>query len=116
VRWVQQPAIRPHRCAVIPFLGGHNSRGFIDTGQDMRDHDSHVYISVEAVEQLARLIGWEPTHARIQAEGRLIAKDAQIARLEAELAEAEEFKDAAEYTLSRFDTKVQRKPGRKAAA
>jgi hypothetical protein len=60
---------------VIPFIGSHNAKaGFVDTGQDMRDPDSHVYISVEAIEEMARFIGWEPATARVEAEKQASAR------------------------------------------
>jgi hypothetical protein len=34
----------------------------------MRDPDSHVYISVEAIEEMARFIGWEPATAGVEAK------------------------------------------------
>jgi hypothetical protein len=115
MRFVQHPAIRPHRCAVLPIMGAHNSRGFIDSGQDSRA-DDHIYVSVEAVEQMARFIGWEQSTGRTQAEAKVKAKDERIAELETEVEELERFRDAAEYTLGSFGAKVRNKPGRKAAA
>jgi hypothetical protein len=116
MRFVQHPAIRPHKCAVLPVMGSHNSRGFIDTGQDMRDPDSHVYISVEALELMATQYGWQPSAATAPLKAKIEALEKQISDLKAEVAEAEKFAQAAEYTLGKFGTKVQKKPGRKVAA
>lgn len=116
MRWVQHAAIRPHRCAVIPYVANSNAKaGFFDTGNDFRDQD-HCYVSVEAVEEMARQIGWQPSTVTAPLQAKIVAKDERIADLEAELEEAEKFKDAAEYTLGRFETKIRNKPGRKAAA
>ena len=117
MRWVQQAVINPHRCAVIPFIGNSNSqKGFIDAGHDLPGWDPHVYVSVEAVEEMARLIGWQPA-------GSLQLKDTEIGRLERKVAELEEqvreadrFAEAAEYTLGRFGQHVRNKPGRKPKA
>jgi hypothetical protein len=84
VRYVPHAAIRPHRCAVIPFIGNHNSRGFIDTGMDLPGWDPHVYVSVEAVEQMAGMIGWQPAHVSQQGSATIKSRDARIAELEAE--------------------------------
>jgi hypothetical protein len=107
-------AIRPNRCAVIPFIGNHNAKaGFFDTGQDMRG-DDHVYISVEAVEDMARAMGWGPKDVVLAA--RVERQEKEIADLKVQVAEADRFAEAAEYTLERFGSKVRAKPGRKAAA
>lgn len=78
MRWVQSPAIRPHRCAAIPFIS-QDPKGFVDTGTDLMGWDPHVYLSVTAVEQAARLIGWVPSGAIFQAEQ---AKDRLKAQLD----------------------------------
>ena len=116
MRYVQHAAIAPHRCAVIPFIGNSNGRGFIDTGQDLRGWDPHVYVSVEAAEEMAKFIGWSPKTAEQAVQVKLAERDKRIAELEAELAEADRFRDAATYTLETFGSKVRHKPGRKAAA
>lgn len=116
MRWVQHAAIRPHHCAVIPYVANSNARaGFFDTGNDFRDQD-HCYISVEAVQEMARLIGWQPSTVLKPLEAKVAARDERIAELEAEVAEHEKFRDAAEYTLEKFGSKVRNKPGRKVAA
>jgi hypothetical protein len=55
----------PHRCAAVPFISGLNStKGFIDTGSEMPGGaDHHIYVSVEAVEQMAQIIDWSPPAA-----------------------------------------------------
>lgn len=67
MRWVRTPAIRPHRCAAIPFITN-DQKGFIDTGYDLMGWDPHVYVSVTGVEQMARMIGWIPGGAVLQHE------------------------------------------------
>lgn len=113
MRHVQQASMRPHRCSVFPNINGQNARGgFLDTGQDARA-DDHVYVSLVAVEEMARMIGWQHSSVSAPLEAKLKARDARIVELEGLLAEAEHFKDAAEYTMARFGAKVQSKPGRK---
>lgn len=114
MRWVQQATLRPHHCAAIPFVGNSNAKkGFFDTGQDLPGWDPHVYVSVEAVEEMARLIGWQPAHVGQQNTAVLEEKDREIALLREQLEEADRFAEAAEYTLGRFGEKVRNKPGRK---
>lgn len=116
MRWVQQAAIRPHRCAVIPFIGNSNStRGFIDTGQELRERDQ-VYVSVEAVEQMAAMIGWVSSGRAQADEAKIKRLEAEVRQLEIQVEEADRFAEAAEYTMARFGSKVRAKPGRKAAA
>ena len=57
MRWVETAAIRPHRCAAIPFIGGNDKLGYIDTGSELDGFDNHVYLSVRAVHEMANLIG-----------------------------------------------------------
>jgi hypothetical protein len=119
LQWMPNAPLRPHRCAVIPFIGSSTTKkGFIDTKQDLghRDAKDHVYISVEAVEQMAAMVGWIPKNALAVAETRLKTRDDRIAELEAELAEAKRFREAAEYTLNQFGAQVRNKPGRKPRA
>lgn len=117
MRWVPQAAISPHKCAVIPFIGTSNAKaGFFDAEVDLPGWDPHVYISVEAVEMMAKEIGWEPASTRGVAEKRLVERDERIAALEHQLEEAAKYQESVEYTLGKFGAKVQRKPGRKVAA
>lgn len=88
MRWVQHAAIRPHRCAVVPFVGNATAKkGFIDTGVDLPGWDPHVYVSVEAVEEMARMIGWQPQHVQAGVRERLAEKDAEIETLRADVAD-----------------------------
>jgi hypothetical protein len=112
VRWVQQPAMRPHHCAVFPQVAGSNSRrGFFDTGNDFRERD-HCYISVEAVEHLASSIGWQPSSAFAPLTATINKQAGELEHLKQKLAEAEKFREAAEYTMNSMGQKVRNKPGR----
>lgn len=94
MRWVQTAVTAPHRCAAVPFIGHTSSKGFIDTGSEMNGWDQHVYISVDAVEQMAQIIDWSPPSA-VHALQELAQVQAQrIAQLEQQLAEANEVADA----------------------
>jgi hypothetical protein len=85
MRWVAHAADRPHRCAAIPFIGNSNAkRGFVDTGQRLPGWDPHVYVSLEAVEEMARMIGWQPAHIDQRQRDHVKALEAKVARAEAE--------------------------------
>lgn len=112
MRWVQQATMSPHRCAAIPFKGNSSTaRGFIDTGMDLPGWDPHVYISVDAVEQMARMIGWEPRIVAQQQAVKVETLKERIAELEAELAESERKLEAVQ-VLKAAGYSAQRKPGR----
>lgn len=118
MRWVQQAMMSPHRCAAVPYIGNSNSlRGFIDTGMDLPGWDPHVYISVEAVEQMARMVGWEPRSVAVGQAAKAGALEERVAELEAELSEATQKLEAVQ-VLKAAGYSAQRKPGRprKAAA
>lgn len=112
MRFVQHAAIRPHHCAAIPYMGNSNSQGFFDTGSELDGFDNHVYISVEAVAEMAQLMGWSHPSALDKLEREKAALQAQVDQLQAEVKEADKFAEAAEYTLGKFGAKVQKKPGR----
>ena len=56
MRWVATPASRPHHCAAVPFIA-RDEEGFIDTGSELPGYDNHVYVSVKAVREMARMVG-----------------------------------------------------------
>jgi hypothetical protein len=65
------------------MVGNSNAAGgFIDTGYDLHGWDPHVYVSVLAVQEMARMIGWVPP-------GTVSGNAAEAARLEARIAELE---------------------------
>lgn len=91
MRWVQHAVSRPMRCAVVPFIGNSNAKkGFIDTGQDLHGWDPHVYVSVEAVEEMARFIGWQPAHVQQGIKAQLAERDAELESLRAQVSELNE--------------------------
>lgn len=86
MRWVPHAAVRPHRCAVVPFIGNSTAKnGFIDTGMDLPGWDPHVYVSVEAVEEMARMIGWQPAHVQAGHKQRAADITARLEEARAEL-------------------------------
>ena len=101
MRMVAHAAQRPHRCAAIPFLSNHNSRGFFDTGNDLNGWDPHVYISFEAVEQMATMLGWVPKAMNHvverkleQAENVVKLSEEKVANLQKQLEAVETLRNA----------------------
>jgi hypothetical protein len=113
---VDRPTIPPGHCIV-----NHSSEdpgGFIDLGQSALI-DPRIYLSRQAVIDAGRMFGF-PTP---EEHDDLIATVEKLSRLvedlEAQLAEADKYAEAAEYTLRATfgdDTKIRQKPGRKAKA
>lgn len=89
MRWVQHASHRPARCAALPFVGNSNAqRGFIDTGVDLPGWDPHVYVSVEAVEEMGRMVGLVRPAELLTVRRERDEAVARVAELEVELARA----------------------------
>jgi hypothetical protein len=102
----------PYECAVIPGRGNSSEQeGFIDTGNELRGWDPHVYVSVGAVKELARFIGLpsEREHERLTKERDELR--GQVTHLEAQVQELEEFRDSIDVIASQ-DYVTRKKPGR----
>jgi hypothetical protein len=123
MRWVQHASHRPARCAVLPFVGNSNTqRGFIDTGQELPGWDPHIYVSVEAVEEMGRMVGLvRPAELGTVRRERDEAT-ARVAELELELARARGELDAvgvlrrAGFSAQAAATVAKRRPKRKPPA
>ena len=111
MRVVDQAAMPPHRCAVVPFISNSNAKaGFIDTGVDL--DRQRVYISrAEGCVQLAQAIGWHPPAVVREKDAEIAALQARVEQLEAELAESNRTLDAIEF-IGRGPMKPYKKPGR----
>lgn len=91
MRWVDQAITRPHRCAVLPYVGNGRGHAFLDTGQDL-DRE-HVYISDAAAGEIARMLGWvAPAHVKALA-AKVADLEQRLAQSEAEKAVLAEFKE-----------------------
>lgn len=110
MRRVQQANQRPFHCAVIPFKGNSNASGFIDTGQFLGD--DKVYVSFEAAVLLAKEIGWVGPSSKKADESRIAELEREVNDLRAQLQDADKLVSAAEYSLTAFGGKLQKKPGR----
>jgi hypothetical protein len=112
LRFVEKALRVPHHCAVIPHMGGAHRDGYVDTGVELAGFDNHVYVSVVAVREILRELKWPQPEDHAEALRTIDALQHQVVQLEDQVREADRFAEAAEYTLGRFGTKVQRKPGR----
>lgn len=116
MRWVEVAAGRPHRCAVIPFIGQSDPEGFIQTGATLDGFDNEVYVSVKGVRALVQACGWPTPEQYRELQARAEALEHAKRDLELQVQEADRFAEAAEYTLGRFGERVRNKPGRKPKA
>lgn len=113
MRWVEAAAIRPNRCAVLPFIGNSNARkGFIDTGAELDGFDNHVYVSVEAAEEMARMLGWQSPQAVRDLQRELAAAGELIGELQARALEMEQAFGAID-VIESAGFRARKKPGRK---
>jgi hypothetical protein len=96
MRWVATPASRPHHCAAVPFIA-RDEEGFIDTGSELPGYDNHVYVSVKAVREMARMVG-------MVGQGEYRAALERVVTLEAQLKDAAEENDALRNQFEAIDT------------
>jgi hypothetical protein len=101
VRIVQHPVIRPQHCAVLPYIGSSSGSGFIDTGAELPGFDNHVYVSFEAVWEMARMLGWVPPTAMEEAQRLEAELRERIAELESEVGELSQIADTVELVQQR---------------
>jgi hypothetical protein len=115
VRIVPKAAGRPHVCAVYPHIGGEHPRGFFETGNTITAIDPQIYVSVVAVEHMAREIGFidGPDHQGVLDE--LAQARAALEQAEARISDLEAVIDAID-TIESADFRARRKAGRKPAA
>lgn len=111
MRLVEKAAIRPNHCAALPYIGQSHPDGFVDTGTELPGFDNRVYLSVVAVREMARLIGWAAPEELVEARARVAELEARVADLEDEIARTDAVIDAIDVMESRGFT-ARRKPGR----
>lgn len=109
---VSEALARPHHCAVLPFVGGFQEDGYFDAGLELGGVDPHVYVSVKAVREMARLLGYKTAGEHQEVLDALAEADRRVEVLEAELAEADKTAAAID-RLQRVGYRAQKKPGRK---
>src|SRR4051794_16953286 len=101
---VERCWLAPGHCAAS--LKHEDPKGFIDTGLVPPLVDPRIYISVSWVEEHARKLGFVDRSDLDSAERRIV-------ELEEELRIADEFAEAAEYTVTHLGGNIRKKPGRK---
>jgi hypothetical protein len=111
MRWVPAAAVRPNRCAFIPFIGSHHPRGFFDFGTEIMAFDGHAYCSVVAAEQMAAAMGWAPAGDSFALKQRVRELEDQVAQKADEMAALQAQVDAV-HTLRQAGYEPARKPGR----
>lgn len=109
---VQRAISRPNHCAVLPSLGQSHARGYFDTGVDLQGFDNRVYVSVEAVEVMARTLGWVGPEDLADRDREVAALERELMDLREQLAEADKELGAV-YSLKSKGWTPAAKPGRK---
>lgn len=110
MRWLETAAVRPHRCACIPFIAGSQAEGFFDFGTEIQAFDGHVYVSVVAAKQMAEAMGWAPKGPD-QSAAKVEKLQAELDGVRDELAQAQAELEAV-HVLKRGGFASSRKPGR----
>lgn len=111
MRFVERADIRPHHCVVFPHLGTDHRDGYVDTGNEISAIDPHAYVSVAAVVEMAKLIGYPTREEHAAAVGEVARLGAELEQSAAALADAERALDAIDALESR-GFRERRKPGR----
>ena len=115
MRIVDRALIKPSRCAVLPYIGTDHERGFVDTGSEIPGKgdqwDWHVYVSVVAVEEMARLIGGGGVKDMHNAHDRIAQLEAELEQARDDLAKAELVLDSID-ALESANFRARRKTGR----
>lgn len=104
----------PLACAVFPTLGARHPKGYYRTDNVLPGpgiHEHTVYVSVEAVEVLARKEGWFPPGAVVELETQVDVLRSERDQLRDDLAEANRQLDAID-VIESADFRRRRKSGR----
>lgn len=97
-------------------LSSEDPGGFVDTGLTPAVIDPRVYVSRQAVIDMARLFGMPDPDQFAEVLAAAEQLDHENRALREQLAEADRYAEAAEYTLKATfgsDAKIKNKPGRK---
>lgn len=111
MRFCEKAPIRPHHCAVIPHLGANHPDGYIDSGNEITAIDPHIYVSVVAVREMARVIGDPSREEHADALARIERLEQELEATKNALAEADRLVEAIDVIESR-DFRARKKPGR----
>lgn len=115
MRLVPSALTSPSRCAALPYIGRDHPLGYFDTGSELPgrgdQYDSHVYISVVAAQEMARMLDWAPPEDVAELKQALAASLLRVEELERERDEALAFKQAVD-TIESADFRARKKSGR----
>lgn len=110
---VDRPTVPPGHCIVN--LSHEDHGGYVDIGPRQLV-DPRVYVSRQAVIDMGRLFRFPTPEEHEEAVAAIESLTKKAEHLAQELAEADKYAEAAEYTLKATfgdDTKIRQKPGRK---
>lgn len=108
MRIVERAELAPAQCAFTKSMNG----PFVDLLRDFDfDHQGRVYIRVEFVKDLGRLVGMVDVAELDAVLGQVERLEGQVAELEGELEESRRFRDALDVIESE-GFRARRKPGR----
>lgn len=113
MRRVERCIAKPNACVVYPQLGQAHRKGYFDTGNELNALDPHIYVSVEAVETMARDLGWVTPEGHAGTVEDLKVCRERIAELEVQLEKFEGVFEAFD-TLESAGFRARRKAGRPA--
>jgi hypothetical protein len=102
----------PYHCAALPQLGAGHPKGFFETGREL-PWESHVYISVEYVEQRAQQLGWASPGEHARMGEALEEAQAQVELLKRELDSKQSVIDAIDMMESDAAFRRRKRPGPK---
>jgi hypothetical protein len=111
MRFVDKAPGRPGVCAVFPQFGGQHDRGYLQTGTVLPGWDPEIVISVQAVEEMVRQLGWPTVQDHADAVAELERALARVEHLEADLEEANRTLTAIDVIESK-DFRARKKAGR----
>lgn len=111
MRFVDKAPGKPGTCAVFPQFGGQHVRGYIATGTVLPGWDPEIVISVQAVEEMVRQLGWPTVQEHADAVAELERALARVEHLEADLTEANRIVDAID-AIESADFRARKKAGR----
>ena len=111
MRLIEEVVTRPNHCVVMPHMGAHHERGYVDTGAICYGVDPHIVISVIAAEEIGAVIGMVPRedHTQLQAEAEQLRL--QVAELQEKLDGEEAFRRAVD-VIESADYRARRRQGR----
>lgn len=115
---VDRPTLVPGHCIVNPGCS-EDPRGFIDMGFEVEEIQPRIYVSAQAVIDMGRLFDFPSPEEHVELAERLAKAEDALEDVQAQLAEADRYAEAAEYTLKATfgaEQKIKNKPGPRPAA